>query len=229
MAIQWYVYAGGRQRGPYSREELWQQACNGLIGPADQVWSESLPGWIRADQVAGLFQGTGPRFAPAAAPAAPPHASAPAKQKNPATVLVVLLAFLLLTGGGAVAYHFLFAGGARSGAAGNGIIGAWHGVSEGGEGYMQFLANGTANLVAPADDFWLICDYRLIERRGETILEIYDREYEVWEETAALGFPDKNTLVVTSAAEGETTTMERISEERFQEVLDQFDFITKVE
>ena len=224
MAIQWFIYAGGQQQGPYSREELWQQARSGMIGPADQVWSASLPGWIRADQVAGLFPEPTFLSPTAAVTAVPAIAAARAKRRNPATVLAALLILLLLAGGAAAACHFLFAG-----AGSNNIIGSWYGASDDGEGYMQFFANGTANIVAPADDFWLICDYRLIERGGETILEIYDREYEAWEETAAIKFTGENILVVTPAAGGESVSMQRISEERFREVLDRFDFITETE
>ncbi len=55
MSEKWYLYKDQQQRGPYSFEQLAQEARQGLIGPADLVWHQGLQGWVRASQVEQLL------------------------------------------------------------------------------------------------------------------------------------------------------------------------------
>ncbi len=55
MSQQWYVQQNGRQAGPYSLEQLRQEALLGRIKPADMVWDQKVNSWVRADRVPGLF------------------------------------------------------------------------------------------------------------------------------------------------------------------------------
>ena len=80
MATEWYLYKDGQQHGPMSWERLRQQAASGQIDAADQVWTESMSGWTRADEVEGLFPTRRPA---AAAPAPPPRPSMDQPQAAP--------------------------------------------------------------------------------------------------------------------------------------------------
>lgn len=62
----WHISRQGTSYGPYQWGELMAWAREGRLGPDDLVWQASLPGWMPARQVQGLF--------PAAAPPAPPPA-----------------------------------------------------------------------------------------------------------------------------------------------------------
>ncbi len=55
MTEKWFIYQNKQQKGPYSFEQLVQEAGHGLIRPEDLLWSQGMEGWIRADQVEGLF------------------------------------------------------------------------------------------------------------------------------------------------------------------------------
>jgi hypothetical protein len=46
---------GGGQAGPLSWQQLVLTARSGALGPGDLVWHQSLPGWLPAAQVTGLF------------------------------------------------------------------------------------------------------------------------------------------------------------------------------
>lgn len=67
MTGEWYIHKNGQQYGPYAWEQLLTYSRTGNVRPEDSVWSASLPGWVRADEVQGLFAGTAPggiAFAP---------------------------------------------------------------------------------------------------------------------------------------------------------------------
>ena len=55
MATQWYLYQDQQQKGPYSFEQLSEEAKSGRIGAADMVWNAGMNGWTRVDQVEGLI------------------------------------------------------------------------------------------------------------------------------------------------------------------------------
>lgn len=55
MSHQWYVARDGQQYGPYSSEQLAEEARAGRLVPTDRVWREGLKGWISASLVRGLF------------------------------------------------------------------------------------------------------------------------------------------------------------------------------
>lgn len=55
MADRWYIIEEGRQKGPYSREELRRRVGSGALNPADPVCSEAMSEWKTAAAVEGLF------------------------------------------------------------------------------------------------------------------------------------------------------------------------------
>lgn len=79
MSKQWYVYKDQQQKGPFTWEQLWQQARSGAVGPADQYWTEGMAGWTRGDQLTDLFPKPAAPPPPPPPPAAvpPPHAAVP--------------------------------------------------------------------------------------------------------------------------------------------------------
>ena len=120
--------ASGWKGGPYTWEQLVTYAREGRITPGDLVWHESLPDWIPAGSVPGLFAPVAPQPvaavpvapqptetaaptqqtappAPVPAPVANVPGVAPAPAKSPRTGLiigiVVGILVLLLAGGGA--------------------------------------------------------------------------------------------------------------------------------
>lgn len=70
----WYAWREGAQTGPYTWEALYSLTVEGGLAPDDQVWHESLPTWIAARQVPGLF----PDQAASVSAATPPDGPAPA-------------------------------------------------------------------------------------------------------------------------------------------------------
>ncbi len=81
MSQEWYVFKDGQQKGPFTREQLVQQAGSSTLGPADMVWTGGMAGWTRADQVEGLFP-PAPAAPPPPAPAAPPPPGASPYQQG---------------------------------------------------------------------------------------------------------------------------------------------------
>ncbi|MFP3897161.1 MAG: DUF4339 domain-containing protein [Anaerolineales bacterium] len=55
MSQEWHVHKDGQTLGPYTWEELQQQAESGEINKADMVWKEGMSDWSRADQVQDLL------------------------------------------------------------------------------------------------------------------------------------------------------------------------------
>jgi len=55
MSEQWYLYQNQQQKGPYSLNQLKQAAGQGSIRREDMLWTKGMDGWIRADQVEGLY------------------------------------------------------------------------------------------------------------------------------------------------------------------------------
>ena len=123
MSQEWYVFQNEQQKGPYTWEQLWQQASSGALRPDDMIWNEELEGWVQGGQVPGLFHdpsqaGTAPPspaagYTPAAisppGTGAPPQA-APFKtgSRKGLLVAIMLAAVLMIAfGGGAVYYFFL--------------------------------------------------------------------------------------------------------------------------
>lgn len=56
----WYLYKDEQQQGPLTWDELCHQAENGIIGPADLVWTDGMENWAKADRIEGLFAVTTP-------------------------------------------------------------------------------------------------------------------------------------------------------------------------
>ena len=78
MTSGWFYLKSGKPSeekvGPLTWEELWAAGQSGALGPSDFVWQASLPEWVLATRVAGLFPGAGakvkkPKNAPSAAEA----------------------------------------------------------------------------------------------------------------------------------------------------------------
>lgn len=228
MGKEWYIHAEGLQRGPYTWEELWQEARSGVLNPADLVWSEKLPGWTRAEQVSGLFPNQAPPPSPVAAvPQGASYSSAPVKKGGKGCLIAVaVIIFLLLAGGAAVYYFFFYDGGVSVfGSGQNDIVGTWYGMKDGDEAYFQFLADGTINVATPAEQYWFSTRYRLEDENARTYLELYDSEYEDWERVADIEFKGKNKISITDVWDGETVELDRVSEQQFQDIIEQLEFI----
>ncbi len=109
MSQEWYVFKDGQQKGPFTREQLTQQAAGGTLGPADMVWKGGMEAWTRADQVEGLHP---------PAPAGPPPPGVSPYQQGGAGIpgapagkqgkgLVIALA-IILVGVIAIGGYFVF-------------------------------------------------------------------------------------------------------------------------
>jgi GYF domain 2 len=57
MAADWYYTTNKQQMGPVSWDELRQLASSGLLRPADMVWTDGMPEWVKASRQDGLFAG----------------------------------------------------------------------------------------------------------------------------------------------------------------------------
>ncbi len=55
MPRKWFYFKDGKQLGPYTWKQLYIEAYNGNIEPADLVWVEGLSGWIKAELVDNLI------------------------------------------------------------------------------------------------------------------------------------------------------------------------------
>ncbi|MDZ4170275.1 MAG: S8 family serine peptidase [Coriobacteriia bacterium] len=140
IASQWYFKrvadASDARGGPYTWDQMTGFAASGLFTPDDLVWHATLPGWVPARDVAGLFVGAGDAL-PTAASAAQPQAvplgvvqQAPVAQPMPSptrsprrsrvglVVGLLAIAVLLVAAIGGGAWWFL--GGRDGGLAGDG-------------------------------------------------------------------------------------------------------------
>ncbi|TDB37978.1 MAG: hypothetical protein D9V44_07995 [Actinobacteria bacterium] len=110
----------GTQGGPYSWEQLFALARDGVVPPTDLVWHPTLPEWLPASKVPGLFSGTTPiapqqpvapatpAVAPPVAPVAPAAAAPqPPRKKRGALIAIILAVVVVLIGGGAAAWVVL--------------------------------------------------------------------------------------------------------------------------
>ncbi len=81
MSDAWYYGQGGQQFGPVTFEQLKQSAAGGALSPSDYVWTEGMPNWKAASEIAGLFSGP-PPLAGAGAPGGVSYSqpSSPASQ-----------------------------------------------------------------------------------------------------------------------------------------------------
>ena len=133
MSKQWYVYKDQQQKGPFTWEQLWQQARSGAVGPADQYWTEGMDGWTRGELITDLFpkaaapppspprspatpavpppiqtRPVGPAAAPFQPGASGPASSFPAKQKGKGGLIALIIILLMvLLGGGALVYKYI--------------------------------------------------------------------------------------------------------------------------
>lgn len=72
MSNEWYIFKDQQRRGPFSWQQLAEQAQAGTLLPGDQIWSEDTAGWVTAREVNGLF------------PKLPPPPPPPAVYQEPA-------------------------------------------------------------------------------------------------------------------------------------------------
>ncbi|HSU69209.1 MAG TPA: RDD family protein, partial [Tepidisphaeraceae bacterium] len=56
MADEWYYSERDQQRGPVSLDQLRQMAHTGELSPEHLVWTDTLPEWTAAGDLAELFQ-----------------------------------------------------------------------------------------------------------------------------------------------------------------------------
>ncbi len=61
---------GGREHGPFSREQLQRMAADGTLHRTDLVWIDGAEAWLRADLIDGLFDAPPPAQTPDQAPGA---------------------------------------------------------------------------------------------------------------------------------------------------------------
>jgi hypothetical protein len=112
---------GGPQYGPISWEQLAALAQTGAVAPGDPVWHSTLPGWLPAAQIVGLFPAP-ISVAPLQAPAPPtPYGAAPGwnpppvapgpggRRRSPLPWLIPLVALVLV--GAAIGLFFGLRGG----------------------------------------------------------------------------------------------------------------------
>src|SRR5262249_1675679 len=71
MASAWYIARDGKQRGPFTSEQLQQFAAANRLQPTDKVWKEGMSEWLHAIRIKGLFK----KSAVSAKPGAPAAAS----------------------------------------------------------------------------------------------------------------------------------------------------------
>lgn len=55
MSKKWYLYKNKEQKGPFSWQEMVDQAASGGITASDMVWSEGMETWTKASIVEGLL------------------------------------------------------------------------------------------------------------------------------------------------------------------------------
>ncbi len=72
MSNYWYVYKDEERFGPYTREQLEDQAKRGTLNLTDLVWNELIGDWVPAREVDGLFAAPPPPPAPDADEGPPP-------------------------------------------------------------------------------------------------------------------------------------------------------------
>lgn len=91
---------GGVQTGPVTWEQLYGLAASGVLRPDDQVWHSSLPVWVPAAQIEGLFAVAHTPLGPAAYQ--PAEAPREVRSRRPSWLLPVLLPLAALVVVGAV-------------------------------------------------------------------------------------------------------------------------------
>lgn len=116
MSSSWYIHKDGQQLGPYSREQLSSMAQSGEINPQTQVWADGMSNWIPASQLTWLFGSAqappqpGPGYPPPGPAYTPPGSYGQAPKKGgPLKIILIVLALLLVLGGGGVFAALTFA------------------------------------------------------------------------------------------------------------------------
>jgi len=227
---EWYILKSGQQEGPFTWEQLWQQARSGQIQPADQVWKEGMPGWAAAVQFPGLFDTAKPPTPPLPLPASalPPHtgqpfpsgAGRPTGKKGPLVALIILLLILACSG----AAYFFLTGGFSAKPKEFSVVGAWAGEYMGGiRGYVQFFEDGTMRQAFPDQGLWHSTSYRMEreEGNGRLFLYLYDPAGERWLKYAQVVYLHKeNKLIINHLLWNVMYGMQRIEDREFQEVID---------
>jgi hypothetical protein len=85
MAHKWYFARAGQTHGPFSSDQLKEQAVAGQLEPADSVWTEGMAKRVLAAKVQHLFTGIPPRtFAPAPRPVVAEAPVLPQAEEQPA-------------------------------------------------------------------------------------------------------------------------------------------------
>lgn len=98
----WYYGIAGQQHGPVGFEQLKQLGASGQLRAADYVWTEGMPQWKPAGEIAGLF--ASPPALANTAWHAPPNS--PAAQYNGTKIAAGVLGILF----GALGVHKFVAG-----------------------------------------------------------------------------------------------------------------------
>lgn len=109
----------GTQGGPYSWNQLFELARDGVVPRTDLVWHPSMTEWLPAKNVPGLFPGVAsavtPTASPAPAPSVPPVAAPagpqPPRKKRGGLIALVAVLVIVVVGGGVAAFSLLGKGG----------------------------------------------------------------------------------------------------------------------
>jgi len=98
MSNNWHLFQGGKQKGPFSIDQLKQQVIKGEISPTDLVWSPSLGEWSSLENIAALS----PKIAESKAPQI---AARPAPQKKGFLFRFIRMFMVVLNPGGLLKSH----------------------------------------------------------------------------------------------------------------------------
>jgi len=105
----------GTQGGPYSWEQLFELARDGVVPPTDLVWHPSLTEWLPASTVPGLFPSAAATIAPTPPSASPAptqttYAAPPQPPHKKRGALIAIIGLLVIVLGGGAAWMLLGSG-----------------------------------------------------------------------------------------------------------------------
>ena len=112
-STQWYVYKDEQQLGPYSWDQLWQEAREKRIIGNTLVWNNEQTDWISAEKIPGLiinvnFETNNPPPPPAKATIVSPGQPKPVKSKI--LIIAIAAAALFFVFGAAIISLFFTSG-----------------------------------------------------------------------------------------------------------------------
>jgi len=166
MSQQWYVYKNGRQKGPYTFEQLKEQGRSGLVSSNDLYWTSGMKGWTLGAEIPDLFSAN--------------KGKTRREGSRRGFVVLAVMLVLIVLGGGVWASRN---GEAQDLTLADHIIGSWTLYMENtGVGvYTHLNADGTLHLTDGRLGEWMTTEHRLVEEGSTAYLEFYDEDHDVWE------------------------------------------------